>query len=112
MITLQHSLESANTIRTLPSSRLLRAEVIEPADKRWLTFISSQPHSHIFHHPYWMDLLGRTYGYRPFVMTEFDGDGRILAGLPLMEVNSPLTGRRWVSLPFTDYCSPTNNGGQ
>ena len=26
--------------------------------------------------------------------------------LPVMEVNSPLTGKRGVSLPFTDYCEP------
>lgn len=106
MITLQQTLESANAIQARPGSHLLRAEVIEPADDRWLTFISSQSDSQIFHHPCWMELLGRTYNYRQFVVTESDGVGRILAGLPLMEVNSPLTGRRWVSLPFTDYCRP------
>jgi hypothetical protein len=35
-----------------------------------------------------------------------DETGQIKAGLPMMEVNSPLTGRRWVSLPFTDHCAP------
>ena len=29
-----------------------------------------------------------------------------MALLPVMEVNRPLTGRRGVSLPFTDYCEP------
>jgi CelD/BcsL family acetyltransferase involved in cellulose biosynthesis len=30
----------------------------------------------------------------------------LTAGVPLMEVNSPLTGKRWVSLPFSDHCVP------
>ncbi len=33
-------------------------------------------------------------------------NGKILAGLPVMEIQSWLTGRRWVSLPFTDHCTP------
>jgi hypothetical protein len=33
-------------------------------------------------------------------------DHKLLALIPLMEVNSFLTGRRGVSLPFTDYCTP------
>lgn len=33
-------------------------------------------------------------------------NGKIAALLPLMEVNSILTGKRGISLPFTDYCEP------
>lgn len=29
-----------------------------------------------------------------------------MAVFPVMEVNNPLTGKRGVSLPFTDYCDP------
>ncbi len=31
---------------------------------------------------------------------------QILVGLPMMEINSRITGKRWVALPFTDHCSP------
>jgi CelD/BcsL family acetyltransferase involved in cellulose biosynthesis len=31
-------------------------------------------------------------------------DGHIVGGLPLLDVTRPFGGRRWVSLPFTDYC--------
>ena len=33
-------------------------------------------------------------------------DGQLNAGIPVMEIRSSLTGRRWVSLPFSDFCSP------
>jgi CelD/BcsL family acetyltransferase involved in cellulose biosynthesis len=56
-----------------------------------------------------MNLLAECYGYRPFVVAVHDTDGNICAGLPLMEINSVLTGRRWVSLPFTDHCAPLYN---
>jgi CelD/BcsL family acetyltransferase involved in cellulose biosynthesis len=38
-------------------------------------------------------------------MALLDGD-KIIGGLPFLEVGNRLTGRRWVSLPFTDYCPP------
>jgi len=38
-------------------------------------------------------------------------DGKLLALIPIMGVNSFLTGRRGVSLPFTDYCKPIIGNG-
>ncbi len=46
------------------------------------------------------------YGYSASILVIPDGDSQLRAGLPFMEVNSLLTGRRWVSLPFSDYCNP------
>lgn len=80
--------------------------LLDPSDERWVAFTASQPRANIFHHPAWINLLVECYGYRPFIVTVCDANGRISAGLPMMEVNSLLTGRRWVSLPFTDYCAP------
>lgn len=80
--------------------------LLDPADERWLAFAESNPLSTIFHHPAWVNLLADCYGYRPFVVAMADEDGKIHAGIPIMEVKSPLTGRRWVSLPFTDHCAP------
>lgn len=58
-----------------------------------------------FHSSAWARVLNKSYGYKPlyFVSCEDEGN-RIL--IPFMEINSPLTGRRGVSLPFTDYCPP------
>lgn len=82
--------------------------VLDPLDERWKAFISKQPKSNIFHHPAWITSISECYGYRPFVITVFDKSGRIRAGLPFMEINSRIFGRRWVSLPFTDHCVPLN----
>lgn len=63
----------------------------------------------VFHHPDWMKNLEDSYGYTTFIAAVEDGPNRISAGVPLAEVDSRLTGRRWVSLPFSDYCQPLAN---
>ena len=80
--------------------------LLELADERWLAFAESSPQATIFHHPAWLNLLADCYGYRPFVLAVAGTDGSIHAGVPIMEVKSPLSGQRWVSLPFTDHCAP------
>jgi hypothetical protein len=50
-------------------------------------------------------VLQRAYGFRPLYFTIFEGD-LLSACLPVMEIDSFLTGRRGVSLPFTDFCEP------
>ncbi len=72
----------------------------------WVAFVSAHPAATAFHHPAWAELLAECYGYRPFAIAALDRGGGILAGVPLVAVSSPLTGRRWVSLPFTDACPP------
>jgi CelD/BcsL family acetyltransferase involved in cellulose biosynthesis len=52
----------------------------------------------------WLDLLRRRYGYEDTTLTTVDADQQVSGTLPLCTVNSPLTGRRLVSLPFTDVC--------
>jgi hypothetical protein len=79
---------------------------LDPCDERWIAFIDSFPLANIFHHPLWINLLSECYGYRPFVIALIDEGDRICAGIPMLDVRSFLTGRRWVSLPFTDYCLP------
>lgn len=72
----------------------------------WAEFVSSHTQATIFHHPAWASLLAECYGYRPFVLASLDDRGEIAAGMPFLEVNSLLTGHRWVSLPFSDFCTP------
>lgn len=79
---------------------------IDPTDERWINLISTNPHANIFHHPAWSELMAKSYGYRPFIFGVGDGEGNLGAALPMMEVKSPLRGRRWVSLPFSDHCAP------
>jgi len=76
------------------------------SDPAWVQFVATRPQATLFHHPAWSHLLAEVYGYVPFVRAFVDDSGALVAGLPVMEIHSPLTGRRFVSLPFTDYCPP------
>lgn len=82
--------------------RLLMA----PSSRLWSAFVESSPDAGVFHHPAWIQLLADCYGYRSFILAVCDDTGQLRAGLPVMEIHSPLKGRRWVALPFTDHCAP------
>src|SRR2546428_36779 len=69
----------------------------------WDAQIASHPHASIFHSAKWARVLGATYGHVPHYLGVMKGN-QPRALLPIMEVNSPLTGRRGVSLPFSDEC--------
>jgi len=83
-------------------------------DERWKTYVSSHPRALAFHRPAWSQLLADCYGYRPFALAVLDDEGAIAGGLPLVEVRG-VRGRRWIGLPFTDFCPPLlqpgTNGG-
>src|SRR5580658_7462523 len=80
------------------------AKLVDPLERAdWDAQVAAHPQSTIFHSSGWARVLRETYGHRPFYAARFEG--KHLAGLlPVMEVSSWLTGRRGVSLPFTDFC--------
>ena len=85
----------------------MKAIILEsPQDSEWTSFVSSQNGLNIFHHSGWAELLSETYRYPVFVAAVRDEAGKLSGGLPLADVHSPLTGRRWVSLPFSDHYQP------
>lgn len=53
----------------------------------------------------WAKTLYESYNYKPIYFTVFEKN-RLSALIPVIEINSRLTGLRGVSLPFTDYCNP------
>src|SRR5437667_8382407 len=75
----------------------------------WDGLISSHRDASFFHSASWAGVLRDTYGHVPHYFCTVK-DERMSAVLPVMEVNSPLTGRRGVSLPFTDECSFLSDG--
>ena len=80
---------------------------IDPiADGRWREFINTHPAASIFHTPEWLEALRRTYDFIPVACVLTNAEHRIVAGIPFCEVHSRLTGRRMVSLPFSDHCDP------
>lgn len=86
--------------------RSLRLERTGPggSSPEWDRFVESRAEATIFHHPAWAAALTDAYGFEPVVLTHVDGDGRIQAGARFLAVKSWLTGRRLISMPFTDYC--------
>lgn len=79
---------------------------INPLDEgSWDALLGTHPRSSFFHTSSWARVLNDTYGHRPFYFCKL-ADGRLEGLLPVMEVSSPLTGTRGISLPFTDFCSP------
>jgi CelD/BcsL family acetyltransferase involved in cellulose biosynthesis len=74
-------------------------------DAYWSELASSHPEFTVFHSSAWIRVLSKTYRHKPLVLY-WSRNGRPAAALPLLEVVSPLTGRRGVSLPFTDSCKP------
>jgi CelD/BcsL family acetyltransferase involved in cellulose biosynthesis len=75
-------------------------------DPSWLSFVAGKPEAEPFHRAEWTRLLGDCYGYETFALAFHDRSGRILAGLPVVEISGMLRRRRWVALPFTDACAP------
>ena len=84
----------------------LSTQILSLGDDRWLRFVQSTEGALPSHHPSWASMLAECYGYGSFVLALEDAAGNIVGGLPLVDVKFPLLGRKWVSLPFTDYMQP------
>lgn len=81
-------------------------EVINPTIfPRWDEMILENRGYAFFHSSAWAKVLQYSYHYTPAYFTLTRG-ATLLAMLPVMEVDSFLTGRRGVSLTFSDYCEP------
>ena len=75
----------------------------------WDELLTSRPDFSFFHGAAWARVLTDTYGYKPFYFFTGTADAPETV-LPLMEVDSWLTGKRGVALPFTDECAPLGAG--
>jgi len=75
-------------------------------DPRWGDFVHRHPRASVFHTSAWLGALHRTYGYEPVGYTTSAPDQDLRNGIVFCKVNSWLTGRRLVSLPFSDHCEP------
>lgn len=75
------------------------------ADPEWLALVESSPAADAFHHPLWLGLLREQYGYELRACCVADRRG-LRAGIPFARVESRLTGKRLVAIPFSDVCPP------
>ena len=82
----------------------MELQIINPIEYLgWDDIIRSNPESSFFHSSHWARVLNESYGYKPLYFSEINGN-RLMTLISMMEVRSVLTGKRGVSLPFTDYC--------
>src|SRR5947209_10551591 len=90
------------------TARLIETPLLVMAleDERWLDFVVSHPEALPFHHPSWARVVSESYDYPSFVLAVSDEEGRITAGMPVLEIRKRFRSPRWVSLPFTDRCPP------
>jgi hypothetical protein len=81
-------------------------ELVDPLTlPGWDEMLSGWREATFFHTSHWVRVLREAYGYRPCYLASVENDHfKVL--LPCMEVRSPFTGKRGVSLPFTDHCQP------
>lgn len=80
---------------------------IDPTqDTRWKQFLESNSSASIFHSTGWLAALSCTYGYSPVAFTTSPPDRELKNAIVCCEISSWLTGRRLVSLPFSDHCEP------
>jgi CelD/BcsL family acetyltransferase involved in cellulose biosynthesis len=97
---------------TRPS--VIQSETAVPSVRRfdplsepgWDEFVERSSSASLFHTRAWLEALHKTYGYKPVVFTTSPEGGRIDNGIVFCRVESWLTGRRLVSLPFSDFCQP------
>lgn len=70
----------------------------------WATSLEQQRQDIFYYHEAWLELITKLYGYTVIPLTTTNNAGAVSGYLPLCLMQSPLTGRRLVSLPFSDHC--------
>jgi len=80
--------------------------LVDPlSSSEWDREVLSSSESSVFHLAAWARVINLSYGHKPIYFRFVQG-GKLAALLPIIEVSSPLTGTRGVSLPFSDFCDP------
>lgn len=94
-------------------TRTGRVFEIDPlGDPRWRDLVATHPDSSAFHQVEWLQALKSCYGYEPMALTLSPPGSRLQDGLVFCQIRSPLTGKRLVSIPFSDHCEPLIRGSE
>lgn len=81
-------------------------------DPRWSEFLRRDPRASIFHTAGWLQALKLTYEYEPVAYTTSASGAALTDAWVFCRISSWLTGRRLVSLPFSDHCDPLVNSAE
>src|SRR5713226_4758239 len=97
--------DEENAERTVP------VYTLDPLrDPRWPEFLERHSSASVFHSRGWLAALHRAYGYEPVAYTTSPPGAELTNGLVFCRIDSWLTGRRLVSLPFSDHSEPLVDG--
>jgi hypothetical protein len=84
----------------------VKLEILDPCQvQEWDDLVLDTESYSFFHCRAWAEVLNHSYSYKPYYFALFSGP-RILGLIPVLEIKSLLTGKRGVSLPFSDFCEP------
>jgi len=92
-------------------SRICCYRVDPTKDARWTELVERHPRASVFHTVGWLQALQLNYGYEPVAFTTSSPTEELKNGILFCQVDSWLTGRRLVSLPFSDHCEPLCDSG-
>jgi hypothetical protein len=95
-----------------PSPRFCCYRLDPLKDPRWAELVEKHPKASVFHTVAWLQALRRTYGYKPLAFTTSSPTDKLTNGIVFCRIHSWLTGRRLVSLPFSDHCEPLCDSSQ
>ena len=89
-----------------PAPRFCCYQLDPIQDPRWAHLLEKHHKASVFHSVAWLRALRCTYGYQPVAFTTSPPTRELRNGMVFCCVDSWLTGRRLVSLPFSDHCEP------
>jgi hypothetical protein len=78
-------------------------------DSRWPNFLEQHLDASVFHTKEWLRALQQTYEYKPVAYSTSNGS-ELTNAVVFCQIESRLTGKRLVSLPFSDHCQPLAAG--
>ena len=85
----------------------MRIEIVDHIPEEiWLTLMEKDENASFFHHPVWLNAITSSYRYKLMTFLVQDDAGQILGGLPVFYIDSVITGKRAISIPFSDYFAP------
>ena len=81
-------------------------EINPLTDPRWKELEENHPAATVFHSREWLTALHQTYGYVVSAFTTSRPQESLTNALVFCRVQSWFTGRRLISVPFSDHCTP------
>lgn len=77
----------------------------QDSNYEWERNVFSNPDYSFFNSKEWLELIIQSYNYKNISIIKNESDSSFQY-FPLVEINSFITGKRAVCLPFSDYCEP------